>query len=38
MYLLTPMLESQQKAACRSSFMGLQKDILGTTEHLTSLT
>ena len=38
MYLLTQMLEYQQKAACMSSFMGPQKDILGITQQLTSLT
>ena len=31
MYLLTQMLEYQQKAPCTLSLMGLQKDILGKT-------
>ena len=38
MYLLAQMLEYQQKAACISSFMGLQEDVLGITQQLTSVT
>ena len=38
MYLLTQMPEYQQKAAGTLSFMGLQKDTLGITQQLTSLT